>query len=62
MRLANEVPSVKGLPDGRALEVRLYRGDRVFGMLFVIVDQTAEAANEDWVFPGRKRSGVGFAP
>jgi len=20
------------------------------------VDQTAEAANEDWVFPGRKRS------
>jgi len=26
------------------------------------VDQTAEAANEDWVFPGRKRSGVGFAP
>ena len=24
--------------------------------LFVIVDQTAEAANEDWVFPGRKRS------
>jgi hypothetical protein len=27
-------------------------------MLFVIVDQTAEAANEDWVFPGRKRSDV----
>jgi len=26
------------------------------GVLFVIVDQTAEAANEDWVFPGRKRS------
>ena len=30
-------------------------------LLFVIVDQTAEAANEDWVFPGRKRSDVGFA-
>jgi hypothetical protein len=26
------------------------------GVLFVIVDQTAEAANEDWVFPGRGRS------
>ena len=36
--------------------MRLHRRDRLAGMLFVIVDQTAEAANEDWVFPGRKRS------
>ena len=41
---------------GELLRYGCTLGDRVFGMLFVIVDQTAEAANEDWVFPGRKRS------